>query len=72
MPTIAVLDSSIHYQDTGSGTPVVLLHGNPGSSHLWRNVIPGLGRGRLLAPDLIGMGRSGKPDLSYSFTDHAR
>jgi haloalkane dehalogenase len=72
MPTIAVLDSSIHYQETGSGTPVVLLHGNPGSSHLWRNVIPGLGRGRPLAPDLIGMGRSGKPDLSYSFTDHAR
>src|SRR5258705_516224 len=72
MPTIAVLDSSIHYQETGSGTPVVLLHGNPGSSHLWRNVIPGLGRGRQLAPDLIGRGRSGKPDLSYSFTDHAR
>ncbi|MDT5124859.1 MAG: haloalkane dehalogenase [Mycobacterium sp.] len=72
MPTVAVLDSSIHYQETGSGTPVVLLHGNPGSSHLWRNVIPELGRGRLLAPDLIGMGRSGKPDLSYSFTDHVR
>jgi haloalkane dehalogenase len=72
MPTAAVLDSSIHYQETGSGTPVVLLHGNPGSSHLWRNVIPELGRGRLLAPDLIGMGRSGKPDLSYSFTDHVR
>ncbi|WP_313861876.1 haloalkane dehalogenase [Mycobacterium sp.] len=39
---------------------------------LWRNVIPNLGRGRLLAPDLIGMGRSGKPELSYSFADHAR
>ena len=72
MPTITVLDSTIHYQDTGSGTAVVLLHGNPGSSHLWRNVIPNLGPGRLLAPDLIGMGRSGKPELSYSFADHAR
>jgi haloalkane dehalogenase len=72
VPTVAVLGSTIHYQEEGSGTAVVLLHGNPGSSHLWRNVLPGLGRGRLLAPDLIGMGRSGKPDISYSFTDHAR
>lgn len=46
----------------------------PPSSHLWRNVLPGVavpGR-RLLAPDLIGMGDSGKPDLAYSFDDHAR
>ncbi len=76
MPTVDVLDSTIHYQETGSGTAsptaTVLLHGNPGSSHLWRNVLPRLGDGRLLAPDLIGMGRSGKPDISYSFADHAR
>ena len=72
MPTVDVLDSTLHYQDTGSGTPVVLLHGNPGSSHVWRTVMAGLGPGRLLAPDLIGMGRSGKPDIDYSFADHAR
>lgn len=72
MPTIDVLDSNIYYQETGSGTPLVLLHGNPGSSHLWRNILPRLGEGRLLAPDLIGMGRSGKPDIPYSFADHAR
>ncbi len=76
MPTIDVLDSSMHYNDTNTdaagGRPFVLLHGNPGSSHLWRNVLPHLGPGRLLAPDLIGMGRSGKPDLAYSFADHAR
>ena len=42
---------------------------NPGSSFSWRNVLPELGG---LAPDLIGMGRSGKPDISYSFADHAR
>jgi haloalkane dehalogenase len=72
MPTIDVLDSAIHYEETGTGTPLVLLHGNPGSSHLWRKVLPYLDRGRLLAPDLIGMGRSGKPDISYSFADHAR
>jgi haloalkane dehalogenase len=39
---------------------------------MWRNVLPGVGRGRLLAPDLIGMGRSGKPDIPYLFADHAR
>ncbi|WUH92567.1 haloalkane dehalogenase [Streptomyces sp. NBC_00433] len=73
MPTIDVLDSTVHYEETpGAGTPVVLLHGNPGSSYLWRDVTPGLGAGRTLAPDLIGMGRSGKPDIPYSFADHAR
>ncbi|MBY8881787.1 haloalkane dehalogenase [Actinacidiphila acidipaludis] len=72
MPTVDVLDSTLHYLDSGSGTPVVLLHGNPASSHVWRDVMPGLGGGRLLAPDLIGMGRSGKPALDYSFADHAR
>lgn len=72
MPTIDVLGSTIYYEETGSGAPVVLLHGNPGSSRVWRNVLPGLGSGRLLAPDLIGMGRSGQPDLAYTFADHAR
>jgi haloalkane dehalogenase len=71
MPTIDVLDSAIHYLDTGTGTPIVFLHGNPASSHLWRNVLPAVGPGRLLAPDLIGMGRSGKPAIDYSFADHA-
>jgi haloalkane dehalogenase len=72
VPTIDVLDSTIHYEESGTGPALVLLHGNPGSSYLWRNVIPHLGGGRLLAPDLIGMGRSGKPDISYDFADHAR
>jgi haloalkane dehalogenase len=72
MPTANVLDSTIHYQDSGTGTAFVFLHGNPSSSHLWRNVLPRVGPGRLLAPDLIGMGRSGKPDLPYLFADHAR
>ncbi|MFI8008415.1 haloalkane dehalogenase [Streptomyces sp. NPDC086010] len=72
MPALHVLDSTMYYEDTGSGTAFVLLHGNPGSSHVWRNVVPGLGAGRLLAPDLIGMGRSGKPDIAYRFDDHAR
>jgi haloalkane dehalogenase len=72
MPDLDVLNSTIHYEDSGSGTPIVFLHGNPASSHVWRNVVPNVGVGRLLAPDLIGMGRSGKPDLAYTFADHAR
>jgi haloalkane dehalogenase len=72
MPAIDVLDSTLHYEETGTGTPLVLLHGNPGTSRVWRNVAPGLGAGRILAPDLIGMGASGKPDIPYSFADHAR
>ena len=62
------------YVDTGKGEPIVFLHGNPTSSYLWRNVIPHLeGFGRCLAPDLIGMGDSGKePSGAYRFVDHAR
>ncbi|MFD6987173.1 haloalkane dehalogenase, partial [Streptomyces sp. NPDC059956] len=55
------------------GVPFVFLHGNPTSSHLWRGVLPRIGgRVRILAPDLIGMGRSGKPGGEYRFADHAR
>lgn len=73
MPQIAVLDSVISYEETGAGAPFVFLHGNPTSSHLWRKVTPLVGAGiRTLAPDLIGMGRSGKPDIAYRFADHAR
>ncbi|GAA2300166.1 haloalkane dehalogenase [Nonomuraea roseoviolacea subsp. roseoviolacea] len=72
MPVQHVLDSTIHYRESGTGTPLVFLHGNPTSSYLWRNVMPAVGAGRLLAPDLIGMGESGKPDIAYTFADHAR
>lgn len=73
MPEIDVLDSTMYYEETGSGAPWVFLHGNPGSSRLWREVLPAVGAdARLLAPDLIGMGRSGKPDVPYRFGDHAR
>ena len=71
---VAVLDSEMAYVDVGRGDPVVFLHGNPTSSYLWRNVIPHVARhGRCLAPDLIGMGASGKaPGGSYRFVDHSR
>lgn len=63
------------YVDVGHGDPIVLLHGNPMSSFLWRNVIPWLeDSGRCIAPDLIGMGDSDKlPDSGadrYRFVEH--
>jgi haloalkane dehalogenase len=63
----------IAYVDVGEGDPIVLLHGNPTSSYLWRNVIPELkGSGRVIVPDLIGQGDSEKLPASegadrYSF-----
>jgi len=71
---IGVLDSEMSFVDVGRGDPIVFLHGNPTSSYLWRNIIPYLsGQGRCLAPDLVGMGRSGKsPSRAYRFVDHAR
>ena len=71
---VPVLDSTMAYVEAGAGKPIVFLHGNPTSSYLWRNVMPHLsGLGRCLAPDLIGMGRSGKnPAGRYRFVDHAR
>ena len=63
----------ISYVDTGTGDPIVFLHGNPTSSYLWRNVIPHLETsGRCLAPDLMGMGESGaSPNGFYRFADHS-
>jgi len=71
---LPVLDTHMAYVEIGVGRPIVFLHGNPTSSYLWRNVIPHLeASGRCLAPDLVGMGRSGKtPTGSYRFADHAR
>ena len=56
------------------GEPIVFLHGNPTWSYLWRNIIPYLtGLVRCLAPDLIGMGQSGKsPAGTYGCFDHVR
>ncbi|NEA31465.1 haloalkane dehalogenase [Streptomyces sp. SID13031] len=72
MPTIDVLDSWIHYAETGLGEPVVFLHGNPTSSYLWRNVLEPVAKHgwRCIAPDLIGMGKSGRPDVDYRLADH--
>jgi haloalkane dehalogenase len=70
---IEVLGSRMAYVDVGEGRPIVLLHGNPTSSFLWRHVIAALdGHGRCIAPDLIGMGDSEKIDSLYRFDDHRR
>ena len=69
---VAVNGSRMHYVEAGSGAPILLVHGNPTSSYLWRNVIPHLtSHGRVIAVDLIGMGKSDRPDLDYRFADHA-
>ncbi|HME57718.1 MAG TPA: alpha/beta fold hydrolase, partial [Terracidiphilus sp.] len=65
------------YVEVGEGDPIVLLHGNPTSSYLWRNVLPHLQPlGRCIAPDLIGMGDSdklpGSGPASYRFVEHRR
>src|SRR3979411_1754309 len=74
---LEVLGQAMAYIDVGVGDPVVLLHGNPTSSYLWRNIIPHLSElGRCIAPDLIGMGDSDKlPNSgpgSYTFVEHRR
>ncbi len=70
---VQVQGSSMHYVEQGSGEPVLFLDGNPTSSYLWRNVIPHVSPlGRCIALDLIGMGKSDKPEIEYRFFDHAR
>jgi pimeloyl-ACP methyl ester carboxylesterase len=65
--------SKIHYIEEGSGRAFLFLHGNPTWSYLWRNVIPPIAeRGRCIAPDLIGFGRSDRPDIGYTFREHYR
>jgi haloalkane dehalogenase len=75
---IQVLGKTIAYREMGDGDPIVLLHGNPTSSYLWRDVMPALAPlGRVIAPDLIGHGDSDKLPASegddrYSFATSYR
>ncbi|WP_171235961.1 haloalkane dehalogenase [Ruegeria sp. HKCCA6837] len=74
---VAVNGHEMAYIERGEGRSIVFLHGNPTSSFLWRDVMPECeGLGRLVAPDLIGMGDSDKlsdpgPD-TYTFETHRR
>ncbi len=70
---VEIEGSTIAYVDEGEGQPVLFLHGNPTSSYLWRNILPYVTEGyRAIAPDLIGMGDSGKPDIGYTLEEHIR
>lgn len=74
---VEILGQQMAYIEVGEGDPIVLLHGNPSSSYIWRNILPAIQRfGRCIAPDLIGMGDSAKlPDSgpnSYTFAEHRR
>ena len=70
---VEVFGSRIHFIEQGTGDPILLLHGNPTWSYLWRNVIPHLSSlGRCIAPDLIGYGRSDKPDIQYDWYTQSR
>jgi haloalkane dehalogenase len=71
---ISVLGSIMSYVEAGSRGPTTLfLHGNPTSSYIWRNIIPHVApNARCIAPDLIGYGQSGKPQIEYRFIDHVR
>lgn len=72
-----VLGHRMAWRESGTGDPIVFLHGNPTSSHVWRHIIPSVTTlGRCLAPDLIGMGDSDKlspsgPDR-YTLVEHQR
>ncbi len=69
----AYRDTSLHYLDEGEGPVVLLLHGNPTWSFVYRNVIRELSSScRLIAPDYPGFGFSGHPaGYGYSPAEHA-
>jgi haloalkane dehalogenase len=75
LPKLSVLDSEMAYREAGGNQAEValFLHGNPTSSFIWRNIIPLVAKvAHCIAPDLIGFGQSGKPDIAYRIEDHAR
>jgi haloalkane dehalogenase len=75
LPKVNVLDSTMAYRETGDreAPDALFLHGNPTSSYIWRNILPLVAPvAHCIAPDLIGFGQSGKPDIEYRFADHVR
>ena len=70
---VDVLGSKMHFIEEGTGDPILFLHGVPTSCYVWRNVIPHLtSLGKCIAPDLIGFGKSAKPNIDYSIFDHIK
>lgn len=70
---VDVLGSKMHYIEEGEGDPILFLHDIPVSGYVWRKVIPHLASlGRCIAVDLIGLGKSDKPEIEYTLIDHIR
>lgn len=70
---VEVHGAKMHYIEEGIGDPILFLHGIPTSSYLWRNIIPYVAPlGRCIALDLIGMGKSDKPEIAYTIEDHIK
>jgi haloalkane dehalogenase len=68
---IDIYGSKMHYLENGSGDPILFLHDMPTSSYIWHKLILQLSPlGHCIAPDLIGMGQSDKPDIQYTIADH--
>ncbi len=66
-----VAGSQMHYLYCGMGDPILFVHGVPTSSYLWRNIMPCFAdQGYCCAVDLIGMGKSDKPDIDFTIEDH--
>ena len=63
----------MHFVESGEGHRILLIHGRPNWSYLWRDVIPSHeAHGQVIAVDLIGFGKSDQPDIAYTLEDHAR
>jgi len=63
---------TLYYEDEGAGTPLLLIHGFPLSSGIWRQQMDGLKKDfRIIAPDLRGFGRSEAPPSGYSMDSYA-
>lgn len=72
---VEVNGDKMHYLEGGdpAADPILFIHGNPTWSYLWRNIMPIVEpEGRVIAIDLIGLGRSDKPDIDYRIEDHQR
>ncbi len=69
---VSIRDYRYHYIDEGEGDPVVMLHGNPTWSFMFRNLVPELSRThRVIVPDHLGCGLSDKPsDFPYRLETH--
>jgi len=69
---VTVRGAQMHYVECGTGRPVVFVHGQPTSTFLWRNIAPRVAAAgaRTITMDLIGFGRSERPDIAYTAEEH--